>query len=105
MITTEHSIVGRRDRGKGIKCGPAGKAGGGFNQEEEGDPGWESSVTMKGVVRGGVWSSFAGGKGLCEAEMLRVCPAWPLSLVEVRAGTKGLTGALATAVFIYCNSA
>lgn len=105
MITTEHSVGGRPDRGRGIKRRPAEKAEGGFNQEEEGDPGWGSSVTMKGVVRGDVWSSFAGGEGLCEAEMLRVCPAWPLNLVEVPSGTKGLTGALATAVFIYCNSA
>lgn len=38
---------------------------------------------------GDAWSSFAGGEGLCEAEMLKVCPVWPLGLVEVPAGTKG----------------
>lgn len=53
MIIAEHSVVaGRPYRGRRLKLGPAGKAGGGFNQEEEGNPVWGSSVTMKGVVRG-----------------------------------------------------
>lgn len=42
---------GRPYRGRWIRVGPAGKAGGGLKQEEEGDPGGGNSVNVKGVVR------------------------------------------------------